>query len=48
MPFAAASDGTKLYYETAGQGEPLLLVYGQGGDHHGWDSKLKSTFPEPS
>lgn len=38
MPFAIASDGARLYYETLGAGEPLLLVMGQGGDHHGWDA----------
>jgi len=38
MPFAIAPDGARLYYETLGAGEPLLLVMGQGGDHHGWDA----------
>lgn len=37
MPFATASDGIRLYYEEIGQGEPLLLINGQGGDHTGWD-----------
>jgi len=37
MPYAIASDGTRLYYEQLGSGEPLLLINGQGGDHHGWD-----------
>src|SRR5579859_1959221 len=37
MPFATASDGVRLYYEEIGQGEPLLLINGQGGDHTGWD-----------
>ncbi len=37
MPFATASDGVRLYYETEGSGEPLLLVVGPGSDHHGWD-----------
>lgn len=37
MPFATASDGTRLYYEVHGSGEPLLLVMGQSGNHHGWD-----------
>jgi pimeloyl-ACP methyl ester carboxylesterase len=37
MPFATAPDGARIYYETAGAGEPLLLISGQGGDHHGWD-----------
>lgn len=37
MPFATAEDGARLYYETIGTGEPLLLVMGQGSDHRGWD-----------
>lgn len=40
MPFATATDGTRLYYEelgAIGQGEPLLLINGQAGDHTGWN-----------
>jgi pimeloyl-ACP methyl ester carboxylesterase len=37
MPFATAQDGVKLYYDTLGDGDPLLLIMGQGSDHHGWD-----------
>lgn len=37
MPFAVTLDGVRLYYETMGTGDPLLLVMGQAGDHHGWD-----------
>lgn len=36
MPFALCN-GANLYYEVHGEGEPLLLVMGQGSDHHGWD-----------
>lgn len=36
MPFAVCN-GAKLYYEVHGAGEPLLLIAGQGSDHHGWD-----------
>lgn len=36
MPFAKLPD-VSLYYEEVGSGEPLLLISGQGGDHHGWD-----------
>jgi len=38
MPYATAQDGTRLYYEVHGQGEPLLLISGQGSDHTGWDA----------
>jgi pimeloyl-ACP methyl ester carboxylesterase len=37
MPYAIAIDGTRLYYEELGNGEPLLLISGQGNDHTGWD-----------
>jgi pimeloyl-ACP methyl ester carboxylesterase len=36
MPYASAPDGARIYYETSGAGEPLLLVSGQGSDHQGW------------
>ena len=36
MPYAALGDVT-LYYEEVGTGEPLLLVAGQGADHHLFD-----------
>jgi 3-oxoadipate enol-lactonase len=37
MPFATVPDGTRLYYEEVGTGEPLLLVSGQGQDHTLWN-----------
>jgi pimeloyl-ACP methyl ester carboxylesterase len=37
MPYASAPDGARIYYETSGAGEPLLLVSGQGSDHQGWN-----------
>jgi pimeloyl-ACP methyl ester carboxylesterase len=40
MPFATARDGIRLYYEELGEGEPLVLISGQGGDHTGWDPIL--------
>ena len=30
------SNGQKLYYEIHGEGEPLLLIMGLGGDATGW------------
>ena len=36
MPYATTPDGTRLYYEELGEGEPLLLVSGQGSDHTSW------------
>jgi pimeloyl-ACP methyl ester carboxylesterase len=37
MPFATAPDGTRLFYDTVGQGTPLVLVSGQAFDHRMWD-----------
>lgn len=37
MPFATARDGARLYFETHGAGEPLLLVSGQASDRSAWD-----------
>lgn len=45
MPFAVAPDGTKLYFETHGAGDPLLLIAGQGSDHHGWDEVINDFAP---
>jgi len=37
MPFITVPDGMRLYYEESGEGEPLLLVSGQGLDHTFWN-----------
>jgi pimeloyl-ACP methyl ester carboxylesterase len=35
---SATINGIELYYELSGQaGEPLVLVHGSWGEHHGWD-----------
>ena len=36
MPFASAPDGARIYNETHGSGEALLLVIGRGSDHFAW------------
>ena len=33
MPYFAAQDMTKLYYEEQGKGQPVLLVHGWSGSH---------------
>ncbi|MGE0387278.1 MAG: alpha/beta fold hydrolase [Gammaproteobacteria bacterium] len=38
MPYANMRDGTRLYYETRGRGEPLVLLAGLGADHHLWSA----------
>ncbi len=37
MPFVTVPDGTRLYYEERGAGEPLLLISGNGRDHTDWN-----------
>jgi 3-oxoadipate enol-lactonase len=37
MSFATASDGTRLYFEVIGDGEPLILISGQASDSKAWD-----------
>ena len=36
MPFVDRPDGVRLFYETHGDGPPLLLLEGMGGDIPGW------------
>jgi len=41
VPFADVN-GLRLYYEESGEGEPLLLVQGLGGDHLAWAEQLEA------
>lgn len=36
MTFIEAN-GVRLFYESTGEGEPLVLAHGSWGDHHNWD-----------
>lgn len=38
----AKTNGLKLYYETQGHGEPLLLIYGLAGRGNGWKFQVES------
>lgn len=40
MPTVDLPTGVSTYYETHGEGEPLLLVMGTGGDHAFWQPTL--------
>ena len=40
MPFATV-DGIKLYYEEAGQGQPLVFVHEFAGDHRSWHLQMR-------
>ena len=31
------ANGVRLFYESTGEGEPLVLAHGSWGDHHNWD-----------
>ena len=37
MPFLTVPDGTRLYDEEMGAGDPLLLISGNGRDHRDWN-----------
>lgn len=36
MPYVISGDGTKIYYEVIGRGEPLVLVQGFSWDLTAW------------
>ena len=41
MPYAAANDGTKLYYEEAGRGTPIVFVHEFSGDYRSWEAQMR-------
>jgi proline iminopeptidase len=41
MPYATASDSTRLYYEEAGSGTPILFVHEFAGDHRTWEPQMR-------
>lgn len=41
MPYAVASDGVKLFYETTGQGEPVIFVHEFAGDMRSWEGQVR-------
>ena len=45
MPKIRFSDVT-LYYKIEGEGDPLVLIHGLGGEHRSWDGPLKDRFLE--
>ena len=40
MPFVTLESGVEIFYETQGEGPPLLLVSGTGHDHTFWSAQL--------
>lgn len=41
MPNASAKDGTRLYYEEAGAGTPLIFIHEFAGDHRSWEPQMR-------
>ena len=41
MPYARARDGTRLYWEAIGSGEPLVFVHEYAGDHRSWEPQVR-------
>jgi 3-oxoadipate enol-lactonase len=39
MPYASVN-GTKLYYESHGTGQPIVCVHGAGGNHASWFNQV--------
>jgi pimeloyl-ACP methyl ester carboxylesterase len=42
MPHAITSDGVKLYYEEAGQGQAVIFVHEFAGDHRSWEPQMRA------
>lgn len=41
MPYATSSDGTRLYWEECGAGEPVVFVHEYAGDHRSWGPQVR-------
>lgn len=41
MPYIQARDGTRLYYEEAGSGTPIVFVHEFGGDGRSWEPQMR-------
>lgn len=41
MPYATASDGTRLHYEEAGSGTPIVFVHEFAGDLRSWEPQMR-------
>ncbi|MFD0465289.1 alpha/beta fold hydrolase [Microvirga aerilata] len=40
MAFASTGDGVRLFYESAGQGRPLVFVHEFGGNYWSWEPQV--------
>jgi pimeloyl-ACP methyl ester carboxylesterase len=41
MAYASAKDGTRLYYEEAGSGAPIIFIHEFAGDHRSWEPQMR-------
>lgn len=41
MPHIRTDDGVKLYYEEAGQGDPILFLHEFGGHYLSWEAQMR-------
>jgi proline iminopeptidase len=41
MPYAVANDATRLYYEEAGHGTPILFLHEFAADHTNWEPQMR-------
>lgn len=41
MAHVTTSDGVKLYYEEAGEGDPIVFVHEFGGHHLSWETQMR-------
>ena len=41
MPHISARDGTRLYYEEAGAGSPVIFVHEYAGDYRTWEMQMR-------
>jgi pimeloyl-ACP methyl ester carboxylesterase len=41
MPYASAKDGTRLFYEEAGSGNPIIFIHEFAGDHRSWEPQMR-------
>src|SRR5271163_5249115 len=41
MPMITSTDGTRLYYEEAGSGSPVIFVHEFAGDYRTWEPQMR-------
>ena len=41
MPYAAANDKVRLYFEEAGHGTPIIFLHEFAADHTNWEPQMR-------